>query len=233
MRISAVIPTLDAAEHLAACLEALGEADEIIVADGGSRDATRTIACEFGAYVLEAPRGRGAQLAAGAQAATGEALLFVHADTRLAPGWAELGRQHLAASPRPACFRFRLDDPAWQARIIEDGVSFRTRLFGLPYGDQGLLVRRDMYERCGGFRPLALMEDVEILRRIGRPVMLKADALTSAARWRRDGWTRRSVRNLFCLILWQAGVSPDRLSAVYDKRRPASALPPGRAFRAE
>jgi hypothetical protein len=142
-------------------------------------------------------------------------------------------RSHARRTPDPGCFRLRLDDEAWQARLIEHGVALRTRLFGLPYGDQGLLVRRDVYDRSGGFRPLALMEDVDILRRLARPVMLEADALTSAKRWHRDGWARRSVRNLVCLVLWQAGVSPDRLAALYDKRRPASATPGGRAFRAE
>lgn len=229
MKISAIVPALNAAKHLPFCLEAIAEADEIIVVDGGSGDATQAIAREFGARLIEAPRGRGAQLAAGAAVATGEALLFVHADTQLTPGWPELARRHLAASPRPACFRFRLDDAAWQARVIERGVGLRTRLFGLPYGDQALLIRREVYRRSGGYRPLALMEDVELLRRIGRPIMLGADALTSAERWRRDGWARRSLRNLACLALWQAGVSPDRLAALYDRPRRASPSPRHRA----
>lgn len=229
MKISAIVPALNVAEHLPACLAALAEADEIIVVDGGSSDATQMTARKFGARLVESPRGRGAQLAAGADAATGEALLFVHADTRLTPGWAKLAREHLAASSRPACFQFRLDDAAWQARVIECGVALRTRLFGLPYGDQGLAIQLELYRRAGGYRPLALMEDVELLRRVGRPVMLAANAVTSAERWRRDGWTRRSVHNLACLALWQLGVSPDRLAALYDRRRPASPSLPHRA----
>jgi rSAM/selenodomain-associated transferase 2 len=233
MRISAVVPTLNAAGELCECIEALGEADEIIVADGGSNDRTQAVACAGGARLIEATRGRGVQLAAGAAAARGDALLFVHADTRLSPNWSKHARRHVERSRSPGCFRFRLDDFAWQARIIEQGVALRTRLFGLPYGDQGLLVRRDVYERSGGFRPLALMEDVDILRRLARPVMLEANALTSAKRWHRDGWARRSVLNFSCLLLWQAGVSPDRLAALYDKRRPASASRGDRAFPAE
>lgn len=233
MTISAVVPTLDAAEHLTECLEALAGVDEIIVADGGSSDSTQAIAREAGARLITSPRGRGLQLAAGAAAATGDALLFVHADTRLSPDWLALARVHLARSSQPACFRLRLDDCAWQARIIERGVAWRTRLLRLPYGDQGLLIRRDAYQASGGFRPLLLMEDVDLLRRIQHPRMLAADAVTSAQRWRRDGWARRSLRNLGCLSLWQLGVSADRLASLYHRPRRASPSPRRRALRAE
>jgi glycosyltransferase involved in cell wall biosynthesis len=138
MTISAVVPTFNAARHLPACLEALSAADEVVVADGGSSDGTQAIASGAGARLTEAPRGRGLQLAAGAAAASGDVLLFIHADTRLPPEWRELVRSHVARSSRPACFRFRLDDRSWQARTIERGVALRTRLLGLPYGDQGL-----------------------------------------------------------------------------------------------
>ena len=222
MKISAVIPSLNAAHHLPACLEALDGVDEIVVVDGGSIDSTRSYARQVGARFIEAPRGRGTQLASGAEAARGEILLFVHADTRLSPGWLQLARLHVGRSTRPACFRLRLDDPAWQARVIERGVALRTRLLGLAYGDQGLLIRRDVYARSGGFRPLAMLEDVDLLRRIERPMMLDAEALTSAERWRRDGWGRRSLRNLACISLWRLGVSPDRIAALYEPRRPIS-----------
>ncbi|MBA3527331.1 MAG: TIGR04283 family arsenosugar biosynthesis glycosyltransferase [Pseudomonadota bacterium] len=233
MRISAVVPTLGAAEHLPACLQSLAEADEIVIADGGSIASTAAIARQAGVRFVEAPRGRGSQLAAGAAAASGDFLLFVHSDTRLSPGWSAIARRHVARSQRPACFRLRLDDQAWQARVIELAVAFRTRWFGLPYGDQGLLISREHYERSGGFRPLPLMEDVELLQRIGRPVMLDAEALTSAERWRRDGWARRSLRNLACYWLWRLGVSPERIEALYDRPRRVSPSPPGHAFPAE
>src|SRR3546814_10189436 len=96
----------------------------------------------------------------------------------------------------PACFRFRLDDDAGQARISERGVAARGRLLGLPYGDQGLLVSRERYEAAGGYRDLPLMEDVDLVRRLRRVRVLDADAITSAARWRRDGWFRRSARKI-------------------------------------
>ena len=215
MMLSAVVPTLNAGTCLASCLASLSSADEIIVVDGGSTDATLEIAQAAGVRIIASPRGRGAQLATGAAAARGGALLFVHADTRLSPGWRALADNHLASSGRPACFRLKLDDAAWQARLIERAVSLRTGLAGLPYGDQGLLVSRDAYDAAGGFRPLALMEDVDLVRRLSKPVIIAGDAITSADRWRRDGWTRRSLRNLTCLSLWRLGVSPATIAKIY------------------
>jgi rSAM/selenodomain-associated transferase 2 len=215
VRICAVIPTLNAGDDLTSCLASLAEADEIIVADGGSNDATLAISRAAGATIVASERGRGVQLAKGASAASGDALLFVHADTHLAPGWRALAERHLESSNRPACFRLKLDDPAWQARLIERAVAVRTRLAGLPYGDQGLLISREAYDASGGFRPLVLMEDVDLLRRLARPVTLDGYALTSAERWRRDGWARRTLRNLTCLSLWRLGVSPDRIARLY------------------
>jgi rSAM/selenodomain-associated transferase 2 len=215
VRISAIVPTLNAGGDLASCLDSLGPADEIIVADGGSTDASLAIARAAGATVVASERGRGVQLAKGAAPARGDFLLFVHADTRLSPGWRDLAEGHFETSQRPACFRLKLDDPAWQARLVEQAVSLRTRLAGLPYGDQALLVTRAAYDAAGGFRPLVLMEDVDLVRRLDRPVMLGGDALTSSKRWRRDGWARRSLRNLACLSLWRLGVSPDRIAKIY------------------
>jgi rSAM/selenodomain-associated transferase 2 len=214
VKISAIVPTLNAGNELAECLASLSDADEMIVADGGSTDATLAIARAAGAILVNSERGRGVQLAMGAAAARGDALLFVHADTRLPAGWRKIADTHLGISQRPACFLLRLDDPAWQARLIERAVQLRSRL-GLPYGDQGLLLARQAYDAAGGFRPLVLMEDVDFLRRIAKPVVLDAEALTSADRWRRDGWARRSLRNLTCLSLWRLGVSPDRIAKIY------------------
>jgi rSAM/selenodomain-associated transferase 2 len=216
--LSVVIPALDAAATLKTCLDALGPVPDLIVVDGGSRDATREIARAAGARVIDSPRGRGLQLTAGADAATQPWLLFLHADTLLAHGWRTAVKAHAAARPRAAgAFRFRLDDAAWQARVVEHGVALRVRLLALPYGDQGLLISRALYDQIGGYRPLPLMEDVDLVRRLGRRrlAVLPADAVTSAARWRRDGWARRSARNLACLALHRMGMSEDKVRKLY------------------
>lgn len=216
--LTIVIPVLNAAAGLGQCLAVLADAGEIIVVDGGSTDNSVGIAGRSGARVITAPRGRGMQLDSGAQAARGDWLLFLHADTRLGAGWRGAVAAHVATAPeRAGYFDLRLDDAAWQARVIERGVAWRARLLGLPYGDQGLLISRRLYDELGGFRPLSLMEDVDFVRRIGRDRLrrLPATALTSADRWRRDGWIRRSARNLACLALYAGGVAPVRLARLY------------------
>ncbi|HEY0625424.1 MAG TPA: TIGR04283 family arsenosugar biosynthesis glycosyltransferase [Allosphingosinicella sp.] len=217
--LSVVIPTLNAEAHLGATLDAVREADEIVVVDGGSSDYTIEVAARREVVLLCAATGRGHQLIAGAEAAGGDWLLFLHADTRLSPGWRKAAEQHMKAEPeRAACFRFHLASAAWQARLIERGVALRTRLLGLPYGDQGLLVPRRLYDALNGYSSLQLMEDVDFVRRIGkaRLRLLAADAVTSAERWEKDGWFRRSARNLACLAAYYAGAPPGRLVRLYS-----------------
>jgi rSAM/selenodomain-associated transferase 2 len=223
IRISAVIPVLDAAAELPPTLAALsGSAliGEIVVADGGSRDGSAEIAREAGARVIEAPRGRGTQLAAGAAAAVGEWLLFIHADCRLMPGWEGAVQTFIAApdaAQRAGYFAFALDDPAPAARRLERLVAWRCRNFALPYGDQGLLIHRSLYDAVGGYAAMPLMEDVELARRLGsaRLEPVGATMLASARRYRRDGYWRRPLRNLVCLALYFAGVPPRRIAGLY------------------
>ena len=219
--LSVIIPTLNANASLPGTLACLSRhadvasVNEYIIADGGSDEAPDVEAP--GAVVLTGPPGRGLQLATGAQTSSGEWLLFLHADTILADGWAEAVRKHMAASSRAAFFRFRLDDDSAKARFLEWLVYWRCVIFALPYGDQGLLISRKLYEEVGGFRPLPLMEDVDLVRRIGRSRLTPIDipAVTSAERYVRDGYLARILRNLTCLAMWSVGISPDYINRFY------------------
>jgi rSAM/selenodomain-associated transferase 2 len=220
--LTIIIPTLNAAPGLERCLAALGDGHVIIVADGGSTDASIEIAARFGATVVTAARGRGTQLRAGAQVAATEWMLFLHADTVLDSGWRQAAAAHMQRSDAAmiaAVFKFALDDPSPQARRLERLVAWRTRVLGLPYGDQGLLIHRMLYDSVGGFKPMPLMEDVDIIRRIGkrRLVVLNARATTSAAHWQKYGWLRRSARNLLCLGLYFVGMPPGIIARVYGR----------------
>jgi rSAM/selenodomain-associated transferase 2 len=192
---------------------------ELIVADGGGdRRLDRLASTRADLHIVNSARGRAVQMNAGAATARGEWLLFLHADSRLPQGWIEA----IARAPADIVggwFAFALDDDAWQARVIERGVGLRVRLLRLPYGDQGLFVRRTVFEAMAGYRELPLMEDVEIVRRLVRsgPTLALEDRLvTSARRWRRDGWLRRSARNVILLTLYFLGVSPVTLARRYD-----------------
>jgi rSAM/selenodomain-associated transferase 2 len=212
--LSVVIPTLNAAAGLATTIASVAEADEIVVVDGQSSDGTPEIARACGAHVLRAPRGRGVQLAAGTLAARGEWLLLLHADTRLGVGW----RRAQVRPDQAGYFRFRLDSDDPRARRLERLVAWRCRALALPYGDQGLLIHRSLLEAVGGVRPLPLMEDVDLVRRLGsrRLVGLDIAATTSAAKWQREGWQRRTLRNLACLSLYFAGVPPRLIARLYE-----------------
>jgi rSAM/selenodomain-associated transferase 2 len=214
--LAVVIPALNAAATLPAVLAALrdGALGEILVVDGGSTDGTTA------PRMITAPRGRGRQLAAGIAATRAPWLLLLHADTRLEPGWAAAATAFMADpanADRAAHFRLVLDDPSPQAWRIEALVAWRCRIFRLPYGDQGLLVARRTLEAIGGIAPLPLMEDVDLVRRLGREriVALPVAAITSAARYRRGGWWARPARNLSLLALYFLGVSTTRLARWY------------------
>tara|TARA_R110000796_G_scaffold9758_2_gene33123 strand:- start:13147 stop:13830 length:684 start_codon:yes stop_codon:yes gene_type:complete len=222
--LSIIIPTLNAAGDLPDCLQALmpglelGLIREVIVSDGGSEDATPRIAGDTGATFLTGAKGRGAQLAAGANAARGDWLLFLHADTILSPDWAERAAHHMERRAEAAAaftLKYRSDDRA--ARWLEARANRRARILGLPYGDQGLLISRKLYEAVGGFADVPLMEDVMIARALGkkRLVLLSAEARTSAEKYERDGWRKRAWSNAWLLTRFLMGASPETLAKAY------------------
>lgn len=220
MNLSIVIPTLNAVATLPRTLASLEGTDDVVVVDGGSEDGTVELARPSGVRLEAAPMGRGLQLHAGAEVARGDWLLFLHADTILESGWknaVEIFCADPANRRKAAVFRFALDDNSAQARRLERMVAWRVRWMGLPYGDQGLLISREFYDALGGFRLLPLMEDVDLVRRIGgrRLIVLPIAAYTSAARWRHDGWLRRSLRNIACLTLYFLGIPPHVIKRVY------------------
>jgi rSAM/selenodomain-associated transferase 2 len=227
--ISVVIPTLNSEAHLARCLAALvpaavdGLIRDAVIVDGGSADATAKIADAAGATFITADKGRGQQLAMGAREARSRWLLFLHADTILQPGWEEEAARHMRAvdlgecPPAAAAFRFALDEHGFWPSYLQTMVGLRCWLFGLPYGDQGLLIPRNLYEKVGGFRPLVLMEDVDMARRLGRRRIkfLRAKAVTSARRYQQEGYLRRMLRNLTCLTLYYLRVPSRYIARIY------------------
>jgi rSAM/selenodomain-associated transferase 2 len=222
--LTVVIPTLDPGPRFGAVLAALvggaveGVVKEVVIVDAGSADRTIEIAEAAGCRVLAAPKGRGGQMRAGSEAARGDWLLFLHADTVLQPGWPAAVEGHRLRHPDSAgYFRLGFDDPSSTARLWETGVALRCAVLGLPYGDQGLLISAAHYDEVGGFPDWPLMEDVEIAFRIGRRRLRRLDALavTDAGKFRRDGWVRRSLRNLAFLTAWGMGVDPREIARRY------------------
>jgi rSAM/selenodomain-associated transferase 2 len=219
--LTAVIPTLNAASTLPATLASLGEI-RVVVVDGGSTDATAAIARAGCATVVAASPGRGTQLAAGAAASGSGWLLFLHGDTVLGQDWREAADRFICEAgsrERAATFALKFDDRGIVPRLFEMMVAFRVRVFGLPYGDQGLLVHSELLDSVGGYRALPLMEDVDLVRRIGRRRLRVLDAIatTSASRYRQDGYWRRAFRNLTCLAMYFAGAAPERIARYYGR----------------
>ena len=235
--VSVIIPTWRDEVELAGALRSAsssGQVEVIIACALGEErryDDVRTFHPDT--ILVSAPRGRGAQMNAGAAAARGQWLLFLHADSELPSMWlAVLEELTPNSAVAGGAFRLRIKSDAWQARVIERGVRLRVALLGLPYGDQGLFVRRQVFNELGGYRDLPLMEDVDLVRRMrrhGRLLYSQASVLTSARRWEHDGWFRRSARNLWLATQFLAGVAPARLARNYLRRKSAAIVIMARA----
>lgn len=221
--LAVVVPTWNAADPLGRLLPTLESSRvelDVLVADAGSSDDTVGIAQRHDARVTEAEGGRGPQSRAGVAAAHGDWVLLLHADSVMPAGWDAIIAEFIsdpAHRERAAYFHFALDDRSDDARRLERMVAWRCRVLGLPYGDQGLLIARDFLDTLGGVPAIPLMEDVALVRRIGksRLVALDAPLITSAEKFRRDGYIKRSARNLFTLFCYFIGLPPSLLRRIY------------------
>ncbi len=229
MQIAVVIPALHEADRIAEAIRsARAPGVEILVVDGGSRDATAETARAAGARVLRAAPGRAAQLAAGTAASAADALVFLHADCRLPSGYADAVRGALA-DPTVAggafAFRFGREPGASRLaalglRVVEAGAALRVALFGLPYGDQALFARRSALERAGGVPQVPIMEDLDLvaaLRRTGRLVALPLPVETSPRRYLTRGVARTWLRNAGALAAWRLGLDRGRVASWYGR----------------
>ena len=221
MKLSVIIPTLNEAESIQRAIEtslALS-LHEVIVADGGSTDDTIAIAQKLDCRVINCPRGRALQQNAGAAAATGDVLLFLHADSWLVPE-GRLQIEKTLASPKipGGAFYHRIDADGLLFRLVEAGDALRVCFTRIAYGDQGIFLRREVFEALGGFPNVRLMEDVRLmksLRDYGRLALLPGPLHVSARRWQKHGAIRQTIRNWCLLTAEHLGVHPDRLANLY------------------
>lgn len=220
--LTVVVPAIDEEALVGGAVASAldGGALEVIVVDGGSRDATPAAAARAGARVLAAAPPRSLQMNAGAAAARGRRLLFLHADTRLPAGYAaEVGRLLALPGTAAGAFRLRIDGPGRALRLIAAAANLRSRL-GLPYGDQALFAASDLFWQAGGFPPLPIMEDFALVRRLGRLGRIRLARLavrTSARRWERLGALRTFLVNQRIVAAYALGVAPERLAAWYRR----------------
>lgn len=222
-RLSIIVPTLEEGDGIVAslgrlqALRALGH--EVIVVDGGSTDATAVLSAPLADRVLTAPRGRAAQMNAGATVAAGDALLFLHADTRLPPG-ADVLVAAALTQREWGRFDVRIDSARPILAVVGRMMNLRSRLSGIATGDQAMFMTRTAFERAGGFPAIALMEDVALsvrLKSCSPPACLKARVHTSARRWERGGVLATMLLMWKLRVLYHFGADPQRLARMYAR----------------
>jgi len=220
--ISIIIPTLNEAGNIKEAITSsqFSSNVEIIVVDGGSKDETLLITKSLGVKVIISPPGRANQMNAGAIAASGEILLFLHADTRLPTTFDQMIRTTLAKPGIVAgAFALRINAPNWGLRLVEFGVKWRSHLWQMPYGDQAIFITKDVFQEVGNFPQMPIMEDFELMRKLktmGKIYLLPTPVITSPRRWLKKGIIQTTILNQIIVIAYLFGVSPHRIRNWYS-----------------
>ena len=224
MKLSVIIPALNEAANIRRAVESAWQAgaDEVLVADGGSEDDTPRIAAELDCRVIQAPRGRAVQQNAAADCASGDVLLFLHADCALTDAVrSQIARVLSKPFVLHGALQQRIDAPGIVYRLLERGNAARVRWLGLPYGDQGIFVRRNIFEKLGGFPDVPLLEDLTLMKRLrvrAWPVLIGGPLQVSPRHWKSQGVVRQTLLNWWIVGRHSCGTSPERLAACYRAR---------------
>lgn len=224
-RISIIIPTLNEANNIKQAITSTQPSTnvEIIVVDAGSNDGTQAIAQALGVTVISAVPGRAIQMNTGAAIASGEILLFLHADTRLPPGFDQMIRTALQQPQTIAgAFTLRIDAPHWGLRLVEWGVKMRSRFWQLPYGDQAIFLTKEIFDKIGKFPELPIMEDFELitkLNRLNKITLINVPVITSPRRWLKKGIFQTTLINQIVIIAYLIGISPVKIRQWYRQEK--------------
>tara|TARA_B100000686_G_C16681995_1_gene912489 strand:+ start:606 stop:1313 length:708 start_codon:yes stop_codon:yes gene_type:complete len=221
-KFAVIIPAKNEEKRLPETLKALGTQVKVIVVDGSSDDKTIEVAKKLGADVISSQPSRGLQLHLGAQRATEEWLIFLHADTVLSAGWLTEVMEFVnnpASKSKVGFFKFKLDDESFFSKICELTVFLRNLIFCIPYGDQGLLIRKDLYISLGGYKQIPLMEDLDMSIKIGRKRFkpINVEAVTSGLRYKKNGYIYQSLKNFLCFFMYFLGFPLNWIVWIYDK----------------